>query len=140
MRRFAKSFSAVLLSFTAVIIPSSLAEADDLETEFHNPPHSAGIRAFWWWLNSNVTKEAVTRDLVEMKEKGFGGAMIFDADGSSQRGNRRVPAGPVFGSPEWTDLFVHACQEAKRLDLELSVNIQSGWNLGGPKVTAEEAT
>ena len=107
---------------------------------FRNPPHSAGIRAFWWWLNGNVTKEAITRDLEEMKDKGFSGALIFDADGSSQRGNRRVPAGPVFGSPEWTELFVHACQEAKRLDLELSLNIQSGWNLGGPKVTAEEAT
>jgi hypothetical protein len=50
------------------------------------------------------------------------------------------PAGPVFGSPGWIDLFVHACQEARRLDLELSLNIQSGWNLSGPKVTAEEAT
>ena len=35
---------------------------------------------------------------------------------------------------------MHACKEAKRLDLELSLNIQSGWNLGGPKVSEEEAT
>jgi len=134
------AFVVAIFAFTAAIIASPLAEADDLATEFRNPPHSAGIRAFWWWLNSNVTKEAVTRDLEEMKAKGFSGALIFDADGSNQRGNRRVSAGPVFGSPEWTELFVHACQEAKRLDLELSLNIQSGWNLGGPKVTAEEAT
>lgn len=87
-----------------------------------------------------MTKEAITRALAEMKAKGFSGALIFDADGSSQRGNRQVPAGPVFGSAEWTELFVHACREAKRLDLELSLHIQSGWNLGGPKVTAEEAT
>jgi len=116
------------------------ANAAMLEGEFRDPPHGAGIRAFWWWLNSNVTREAITRDLEEMKEKGFSGALIFDADGSGQRGNRRVPAGPVFGSAEWTELFVHACQEARRLDLVLSLNIQSGWNLGGPKVTAEEAT
>ena len=87
-----------------------------------------------------MTKEAITHDLEEMKDKGYSGALIFDADGSSQRGNRQVPAGPAFGSPQWTDLFVHACREAKRLDLELSLNIQSGWNLGGPKVTAQEAT
>ncbi len=121
--------------------PTALhVRADELDRSFRNPPHGAGIRAFWWWLNSNVTKEAITRDLEEMKATGFGGALIFDADGSSQRGNRKVPAGPVFGSPEWTELFVRACGEAKRLDLELSLNIQSGWNLGGPKVTAEEAT
>jgi hypothetical protein len=116
------------------------AETRDFEAQFRNPPHSAGIRSFWWWLNGNVTEAAITRDLQQMKDKGFNGAMIFDADGSSKRGNRSVPTGPLFASPEWTKLFVHACKEAKRLDLELSLNIQSGWNLGGPKVTAEDAT
>ena len=113
---------------------------NDLEAGFLNPPHSAGVRCYWWWLNGNVTEEAITRDLEEMRDKGFNGALIFDADGSSQTGNRQVPAGPLFASPEWTKLFVHACKEAKRLDLELSLNIQSGWNLGGPGVTAEKAT
>ncbi len=121
--------------------PAGLAgRAGDLETGFRNPPPSAGIRCFWWWLNGNVTARAITRDLEEMKAKGYSGALIFDADGSSQQGNRRVPAGPVFGGPKWTKLFVHACREAKRLGLELSLNIQSGWNLGGPGVTEEEAT
>jgi len=115
-------------------------DSDVLDTGFRNPPHSAGIRAFWWWLNGNVTEEAITRDLEEMKAKGYNGALIFDADGSSQQGNNHVPAGPLFAGPAWTKLFVHACREAKRLDLELSLSIQSGWNLGGPNVTAEEAT
>ncbi|HSP42251.1 MAG TPA: glycosyl hydrolase, partial [Luteolibacter sp.] len=113
---------------------------DALQEGFRNPPHEAGIRCFWWWLNGNVTREAITRDLEEMKAKGFSGALIFDADGSSQRGNERVPAGPVFGSPDWTKLFVHACREAQRLELELSLNLQSGWNLGGPGVGEEDAT
>ncbi|GAI42100.1 unnamed protein product, partial [marine sediment metagenome] len=60
---------------------------------FRNPPHSAGVNCFWWWLNGNVTKEAITRDLEEMKDKGFNGALIFDADGSGQQGNRRMPDG-----------------------------------------------
>ncbi len=119
---------------------SSSVCGDDLENGFRCPPHSAGIRAFWWWLNGNVTQEAITRDLEQMKEKGFSGALLFDADGSSQGSNARVPAGPVFGSQPWIELFVHACREAQRLDLELSLNIQSGWNLGGPDVTAAEAT
>lgn len=110
------------------------------DQDFQKPPHASGIRCFWWWLNSNVTKEAITRDLEEMRAKGFSGALIFDADGSAHSGHQRVPAGPAFGSPKWTELFTHACQEAKRLDLELSLNIQSGWNIGGPSVTADETT
>lgn len=111
-----------------------------LAENFQAPHFDSGIRCFWLWLNGNVTKAAITRDLEEMKDKGYTGALIVDADGSAHRGNRRVPAGPVFADPEWTELFAHACKEAARLDLELSLNIQSGWNLGGPKVSAAEAT
>jgi len=140
MSKLVSRLSLSIFALTLLLLPHSVASNDALEAGFRNPPHSAGIRAFWWWLNGNVTAEAITRDLEEMKAKGFNGALIFDADGSSQRGNTRVPAGPAFGSPEWTALFVHACKEAKRLDLELSLNIQSGWNLGGPKVSEAEAT
>ena len=137
--RSIRSFAGIL---SAVVLAAShdSAAAADLEAGFRNPPPAAGIRCFWWWLNGNVTKEAITRDLEEMKAKGYSGALIFDADGSGQQNNREVPAGPTFGSPAWTKLFVHACREAKRLDLELSLNIQSGWNLGGPKVTEEQST
>lgn len=136
-------FSATLFAGQAAhgAAPASAWRSPEaLEAGFRTPPPDSGIRAFWWWLNSNVTKEAITRDLEEMKDKGYSGALIFDAGGSSHRGNQQVPAGPVFAGPEWTELFVHACEEAARLDLELSLNIQSGWNLGGPKVTPEEAT
>lgn len=109
MKRSITASAVAIFAFAAAVVTYSSTEASELENGFRNPPHSAGIRAFWWWLNSNVTKEAITRDLEEMKAKGFNGALIFDADGSSQRGNRRVPAGPVFGSPRWTELFVHAC-------------------------------
>src|SRR3546814_19425038 len=34
---------------------------------------------------------------------------------------------------------MYAVKEAKRLDLELSLMIQSGWNVGGPDVTVEES-
>jgi hypothetical protein len=111
-----------------------------LARHFKQPPQHYGIRCWWWWLNGNVTKEAITRDLEEMKLKGFSGACIVDAGGQTQQGNSDVPEGPMFGSNAWRDLFVHAIKEANRLGLVISLNIQSGWNLGGPDVTPEEAT
>ncbi len=110
-----------------------------LEQDFMNPPRDARLRAYWWWINGNVTREAITRDLEEMQAKGFGGALICDADGSSQDGNDRAPHGPTFFSPEWRELYKHTLREADRLGLEMSLNIQSGWNLGGPMVKAEDA-
>ena len=113
--------------------------ADPLDEVWDRPPPSARLRAYWWWLNGNVTKEALTRDLEQMKAKGFGGALICDAGGAEQRGNAQVPHGPTFFSQAWRELYRHALREADRLGLEMSLNIQSGWNLGGPMVAADDA-
>ena len=114
------------------------ASTPALDPGWANPPPQARLRAYWWWLNGNVTKAAISRDLKEMKAKGFGGAVIVDAGGAEQWGNDRVPHGPTFFSPEWRDLYKHALREASRLGLEISLNIQSGWNLGGPMVAPED--
>jgi hypothetical protein len=128
---------------TAVIvlclISLSVLRADNLEADFRNPPRQAGIRCWWWWLNSNVTRKAITRDLEAMHDKGFSGAMIFDAGTELRWGpDENVPNGPMFSGPQWTELYLHALNEAKRLDLELGLSIQSGWNLGGPFVTLDD--
>src|ERR1051325_9362632 len=117
----------------------SFSRASLLESGFIDPPRDARLRAYWWWLNGNVTKSAITRDLEQMKAKGFGGALICDAGGASQDGNAPVPHGPTFFSPQWRELYKHALREADRLGLEMSLNIQSGWNLGGPMIRADDA-
>ena len=118
---------------------STAAWGDELESGFANPPTSARLRAYWWWLNGNVTQAAITRDLEEMKAKGFGGALICDAGGAEQDGNDPVPHGPTFFTPEWRALYKHTLREADRLGLEMSLNILSGWNLGGPVVKPDDA-
>lgn len=111
----------------------------EIRQNFADPPQSSGVNCWWWWLNGNVNRAAITKDLEAMKARNFQGAMIFDAGGHNQRGNLDIPAGPLYGSKEWIDLFVFALDEARRLGLEMGFNIQSGWNLGGPRVTAEYA-
>jgi (4-O-methyl)-D-glucuronate---lignin esterase len=120
-------------------IDSSTKVIGNLEDGFKNPPNYARPRVFWWWLNSMATKESITRDLKELKSKGFGGALLVDAGSSNYSVAKKTKAGPVFGSPEWKKLFAFALKEADSLGLELSFNIQSGWNLGGPTVTSEDA-
>ncbi len=112
---------------------------EKLSDNFRTPPREYGINCWWWWLNGNVTKGAITKDLEAMKSKNFQGAMIFDAGGHNQRSNKDIPAGSLFGSDEWNKLFVFALDEAERLGLSIGFNIQSGWNLGGPRVTPEFA-
>jgi len=146
-----KSLSPLFLS---LILMPALSAAPAIHEEYNStlkaqvpladgwasPPQLARTRVWWWWLNGHTNKETITRDLEAMKANGIGGANIIDAGGDTQGGNKPVPRGPDFGSKEWRELFTHAVAEAARLDLELGFNIQSGWNLGGPTVTADETT
>jgi hypothetical protein len=75
-----------------------------------------------------------------MKAKGFGGAVLVDANGADRNGNHAVHAGPTFGSPAWVELYTHALREAGRLGLEITFNITSRWNLGGPDVTPDQTS
>lgn len=112
---------------------------DPLAAQFADPPQSAWPWVYWWWLEGNVSKEGITRDLQEMKDKGIGGALLFDAGSSAYEVATRTPAGPVFLSPAWRILYQHALKEANRLGIEISLNIQSGWNPGGPMVQPQQA-
>jgi len=111
----------------------------DIQQGFIKPPAEARLRCYWWWLNSMATKASVTRDLEQMKAKGYGGASIVDAGSSNYTIAQKTKAGPVFMSPAWMELYKHAVKEAQRLGIELSVNVQSGWNPGGPTITPELA-
>ena len=104
-----------LISLILLLIGTAVVSAESLESGWGNAPRQSRLRAYWWWLNGCVTKEAITRDLEQMKAKGFGGALICDADGSSQDGNDRAPHGPTFLTPEWRQLYRHALREADRL-------------------------
>ncbi|HEY1649850.1 MAG TPA: glycosyl hydrolase [Terracidiphilus sp.] len=117
-------------------------QVDALRSGFENPPASARLRCYWWWLNGNTTADTITRDLEGMKAKGFAGAILVDADGSGQAGNLEVRSGPAIGSPQWIALFVHALTVAQRLGLEISLNITSRGDvgiIGGPTVSPEDA-
>jgi len=135
-------FKKIFLLFVAAFgvgAPLLAGAQNTLDDGWQNPPNEARLRAYWWWLNGNVTKASITHDLEQMKAKGFGGAVLLDADGASQEGNAKVPHGPTFFSPAWRELYKHTLREADRLGLEISLNILSGWNLGGPVVTKEDA-
>ena len=133
--------NALALLAGGMVLAATVAAvaADELERGFAEPPVSARLRAYWWWLNGNVTKEAITKDLRWMKAVGMGGGLVFDAGGATQGGHAAVPAGPLFGSPAWRELFTHTLREADRLGLEIGLNLLSGWNLGGPMVTPDKA-
>jgi len=109
-----------MLAAVVLVLPLLSGSRDPLEAGFVDPPQEARLRCYWWWLNGNTDEATITRDLDEMRAKGYGGAILVDANGSEQQRNRMVPAGPMFGTPRWRDLYRHAMKEAARNGLEIS--------------------
>ncbi|MBB4858885.1 hypothetical protein HNO88_002211 [Novosphingobium chloroacetimidivorans] len=116
--------------------PTSAAQPT-LEAQFRDPPSSARPRVWWHWMNGNITKDGITKDLAWMKRVGIGGAQAFDANlKTPQIVDKRL----VYMSPEWKDAFRFAAQEAHRLDLELAVASSPGYSeTGGPWVPPQDA-
>ena len=110
---------------------------DPLLSGFQNPPDSAKPRAWWHWMNGNVTKEGITADLEWMKRTGIAGMQMFDGNlGTPQFVEKRL----VWMTPEWKEAFRHAGAEADRLGLEMAMAASGGWSeTAGPWVKPEEA-
>lgn len=128
---------ASLLSpaFAAQICKSKAGGSSlSLEEEFRNPPFESGVYTWWHWMNGNITKEGITRDLEAMKNNGIAGYQLFEA-------GTGIPAGPVESlSDEWTELIMHTIKESERLGLEFAMHNCPGWSSsGGPWITPDKA-
>jgi hypothetical protein len=135
----------IILLFLLLSFPVSAQLSESL---FLSPPDDVRPRVFWWWLEGNISKEGILFDLSEMKKTGIRGAIVFDAGSSGYYSGGKVTyhnsvlrtsPGPGFMSNEWRELFQYACHVADSLELELSMNITSGWNDGGPWISPELA-
>jgi hypothetical protein len=110
---------------------------DTLERGFQNPPDSAKPRAWWEWMNGNVTKEGITADLEWMKRVGIVGMQMCEGDWSTPE---FVDKRLVWMTPEWKDALHHAAAEADRLGLEMAMEASGGFSeTGAPWVKPEQA-
>lgn len=106
---------------------------------FRDPGKEFRPRAYWDWLNGDVSLPGLTRDLEEAKAKGLGGLLMWDTQAMINP-NGFVPAGPAFMGDESVRAIHHSIKEAARLNLELGLVCASGWNSGGSWVTPEMAS
>lgn len=99
-------------------------------------PESARPRVWWHWMNGNITKDGIRKDLLWMKRVGIGGFQVFDAGmATPQIVKERLP----FMSPKWKDAFAYATYLADSLGLEMAISSSPGWSLmGGPWVKPED--
>lgn len=105
-----------------------------LENVFDKPPHEALPGVYWYFMDGNISKEGMTKDLEAMKRAGIEHLIYLEI-------NVGVPRGKIdFLSKEWIDLFGHAVREAERLGIDITLGVGPGWaGSGGPWVTPAQS-
>ncbi|HEY3388674.1 MAG TPA: glycosyl hydrolase, partial [Prolixibacteraceae bacterium] len=105
-----------------------------LKKDFLNPPDSARPGVYWYFMDGNLSKEAMTKDLESMRKVGIGNLIFLEV-------NVGIPRGEVdFLSDKWQDLFKHGVREAERLGIAITLGVGPGWSgSGGPWVSGKES-
>jgi len=121
----------VALSF---VLSLSVAAGASLEDDFRNPPDSARPGVYWYFMDGNLDRKQMLRDLESMKEAGLGNLVFLEVDVG-------VPRGPVkFMSEQWQDMFADAVHHAERLGIDITLGAGPGWTgSGGPWVKPEQS-
>ncbi|RST30637.1 glycoside hydrolase [Sphingomonas ginkgonis] len=129
----------ILARLTAALLLASAsvpALADDLAAGFANPPQSARPRVWWHWMNGNISKDGIAKDMAWMKRVGIGGLQNFDVNLATPQ---VVPKRLVYMHDDWKDAFRFAAQQAEANGLELAIASSPGWSeTGGPWVPAAD--
>ena len=107
---------------------------DRIVSDFKVPTEDNHLWCYWYWINDDISKEGITKDLIAMKKVGIGTALIGNINPPEKNGKV-----PLF-SNRWWDCMVHAVNEGKRLGVDIGVFNCPGWSQsGGPWVKPEMA-
>ncbi|MDZ7899223.1 MAG: glycosyl hydrolase [Arcicella sp.] len=124
-------------SLFALLVMSSLGAYSQNKTQFRTPPNSAKPRVWWHWMNGNITKDGIQKDLDWMSRVGIGGFHNFDANLFTPV---VVPKKLVFMQPDWKDAFKFTTDLAVKNGLEMAIAGSPGWSVtGGPWVEPKDA-
>jgi hypothetical protein len=128
------SFLALTMAMQSCSNKGYKTNAGSLAEAFQSPPDSVRPGVYWYFMDGNLSKEAMTADLESMRDVGIGQVIFLEV-------NVGLPRGHVdFLSEEWQDLFKHAVREAERLGIEITLGIGPGWTgSGGPWVKPEQS-
>ena len=107
-----------------------------LREGFVTPPDSVKPSVYWYWLNGNISKKGVVKDLEAMHRVGIGRAFIgnIGLDGDMPEGNVKL------FSDQWWDITDQTMKTAGRLGIDIGMFNSPGWSQsGGPWVKPNQA-
>ncbi|MDR1958550.1 MAG: hypothetical protein LBQ54_05855 [Planctomycetaceae bacterium] len=126
----------VLLSGGMILLSLWTVFADvPLQEGFQNPPESVRVGVYWYWINDNISRDGVVKDLEAMAEVGITRAFIGNiGEQGGGYGQHKLL------SDEWWNITHETLKTAARLGIEIGMFNSPGWSQsGGPWVKPEQS-
>lgn len=122
--------------FTQNLVAQEKAQ-EKMSAAFKAPPSSVQTAVYWYWIEGNISKEGVIKDLEAMKAAGINRAFIANIGGVGT-GDPKASRKVEFMSEEWWDITHAALKRATELDIEIGIFNSPGWSQsGGPWIKSE---
>jgi len=138
--KFTIKHGATSTLLVASLLTISAAESargamdDSTYANFLNPPDSTKPGIYWYWMNENVSKEGISKDLEALYEKGIGEVFIGNICWGDPTGSVKTL------SEEWVECMRHAIREGTRIGIKIGAFNCPGWSQsGGPWIKKEDA-
>lgn len=141
-----RPFAPVVIALAALLLTACIsqsrdtagqfsqgADLEDLRQDFAQAEVDRPVLTWWHWINGNVTKDGITKDLETIDRLGLGGVILFST-------GHFWPGDVPFASDAFWDHAGFAMEEADRLGLGFGMFNSDGWSqTGGPWITPEHA-
>ena len=123
-------------------------EMESVRRDFINPPAHTRPGCYWYWINNNISKSGITKDLEAMARVGIGRAYIghifnhkTKAENKSGDARFMTPDGDVkFMSDQWWEAVQWAVKEGGRCGVDIGFFNSPGWSQsGGPWVKSSQS-
>ncbi|TNJ45032.1 hypothetical protein KFZ70_11995 [Tamlana fucoidanivorans] len=135
IRNSKNSLRLILVCITYLLIGCNDSQNyERVQSDFINLKEENNLWCYWYWINDDISKDGITKDLLAMKKAGIGGALIGNINPAHKDG--KVP----MLSEDWWSHMVHAVEEGKRIGVDIGIFNCPGWSQsGGPWVDYTKA-
>jgi len=100
----------------------SLKDYENIQEGFITPADTNKPWCYYYWIDDDISKEGITKDLEAMKEFGLGAVLIGNINPDEVDG----PV-PLF-SDDWWDAMVHVVNEGHRIGIDIGFFNSPGWS------------
>ena len=123
------SILPAIVAAMLAVAPASSQGQDSLASVFSSVPDYAKPQVWWHWMDGNISKEGISKDLEWMRRSGIGGFHQFDVGGINMPRAAKVKL--PYLSPEWKEAFRYAISLADSYGMDVTIASAPGWSSTG---------